>query len=321
MIEALVTSPWRYAFYQAAYLAEIAAGKPGMMGHLGPVAEEPLRFRAQLGLGFPAADIASAKPHDNDRAGYLELEVTFLGLYGAASPLPGDLTERLLVHDETGTTRDFLDIFNHRLISILYRIWRRYRFDLERSRGLDDTFSTIVRSLAGLADIGVDDAVDQSALLSSLRHLIGWTRSAGDLAAVLSAQFPGTACRVEEFVLRVFVIPEEARWSLGRGLLGDDLVLGDRMEDVSGRIRLHLQAPDWDSYSRFLPGGPMFGVLTQLVRRLLRDRLDVLVVPSLPLAARRAAQLTGCDFRLGLNTWLGIPNDGDAWPGFALGYG
>jgi hypothetical protein len=51
---------------------------------------------------------------------------------------------------------------------------------------------------------------------------------------------------------------------------------------------------------------------------MLRDWLDVLVVPSLPLGATRAAQLTGLDFRLGLNTWLGIPDDDDAWPGFAL---
>ena len=37
--------------------------------------------------------------------------------------------------------RDFLDIFNHRLISLFYRAWEKYRFPIAYERRDEDTFS------------------------------------------------------------------------------------------------------------------------------------------------------------------------------------
>jgi type VI secretion system protein ImpH len=324
VIAELAARPWEFSFYQAVYLIEAELGASGIVGALGPVAEEPVRFRAQFGLGFPASELAGARlrppAEDGADSALIELDTNFFGLYGAASPLPAELTERLILNDETGTTRDFLDIFNHRLIALLYRIWRRYRVELERRSALDDLFSTIAKCSAGLAEDGVADSIDKGALLFSLRHLIGWTRSAHDLRSVLSQQFPEVAWAVEEFVLRSFVIPVDSQWRLGGdGILGEDVVLGDRMTDVAGRIRLTLEAPDWDCYTRFLPSGSRFPVVTQIVRRLLREQLDVAVVPTLRPGAVKTAQLTGADFALGFNAWLGSPDGmGGTWPGFPL---
>jgi type VI secretion system protein ImpH len=324
MITELAARPWEFSFYQAVYLIEAETGTFGIVGAVGPVVEEPVRFRAQFGLGFPASELAGARLRpdleDGTAGALLELETNFFGLYGTASPLPAELTEQLIHKDETGTTRDFLDIFNHRLIALLYRIWRSYRVELERRAALDDLFSTITKCTAGLAEDGVADTIDKGALLFSLRHLVGWTRSAHDLRSVLAQQFPEVTWTVEEFVPRLFVIPEESQWKLGgEGVLGEDVVLGDRMMDVAGRIRLTLEAPDWDSYTQFLPSAARFTMVTQIVRRLLREQLDVVVVPSLRREAVRAFQLTGADFAIGLNAWLGVPDGtGDPWPGFRL---
>ena len=324
MIEELAAEPWEFSFYQAVYLIEAETGPSGIVGALGPVADEPVRFRAQLGLGFPASELAGARlrPASEDGAAgaLLELDTNFFGLYGTASPLPAELTERLIHNDETGTTRDFLDIFNHRLIALLYRVWRRYRVELERRPALDDLFSTIAKCSAGLAEDGVTDSIDKGALLLSLRHLIGWTRSAHDLRSVLSQQFPDATWAVEEFVLRSFVIPVDSQWSLGGdGILGEDVVLGDRMTDVAGRIRLTVLAADWDSYRAFLPSGACFPIVAQIVRRLLREQLYVVIVPSLRREAVQAARLAAVDCALGLSAWLGVPDGaGDDWPGFPL---
>ncbi len=324
MIAELAARPWEFSFYQAVCLIEAESGRSGIVGALGPVADEPVRFRAQFGLGFPASEIAGARlrlaPADGAGNPVLELDANFFGLYGAASPLPAELTERMIHQDETGTTRDFLDIFNHWLIALLYRIWRRFRVDLERRAALDDLFSTIAKCSSGLAEDGVPDSIDKGALLASLRHLIGWTRSAHDLRSVLTQQFPEVSWTVEEFVPRIFVIPAESQWRMGGdGMLGEDVVLGDQMMDVAGRIRLTVEAPDWESYTQFLPSGARFPMVSQIVRRLLREQLDVIIVPSLRREAVQAAQLTGRDFAIGLNAWLGVP-DGtvDAWPGFPL---
>lgn len=325
MSDALLDSPKGFSFYQAVYLAERLSDSAGIVGKLGPVGHEPVRFRAQLGLGFPSSEIGAASlvhPVNGEQGPpVLDIETNFLGLYGSSSPLPADITERLLWSDDTGTMRDFLDIFNHRLLSLLYRIWHSSRAEFERTPALDDPFSTIALCLAGLGDDDVKDDVDKGSLLSSLRSLVGWSRSAHDLKCILIAEFPDVSWQVDEFVPREFVIPTESQWKLGRGILGEDIVLGDRMKDITGRIRLRLETAHWDSYICFLPEGANFPKLTHIARRFLRDPLEILVVPSMPASTARSAQLTGADFRLGLNTWLGIPDDAcGCWPSFTLGY-
>jgi type VI secretion system protein ImpH len=57
------------------------------------------------------------------------VRITFMGLYGVESPLPthyiDDITQRREGYEATA---DFLDIFNHRLITQYYRIWRKYSY-------------------------------------------------------------------------------------------------------------------------------------------------------------------------------------------------
>jgi type VI secretion system protein ImpH len=322
MSDALITSSKEFSFVQAVVWAERRAGKSGIIGRLGPVADEPLRFRSQLGLGFPGSDLGAARlrgggtPEDGQ---FIELVVNFFGLYGSSSPLPGDLTENLILSDDTGTARDFLDIFNHRLVSLLYRIWRKYRFELERTAGLDDIFSTAIKSLAGLADDQVVDSVDKGALLGVVENLILWCRSARNVAAVLRSYFPDAEWELEEFQLRQFTIDEGSRWRLGRGELGEDIVLGDRMNDVGGRIGLWCQAKNWEVYGRLLPSGDLFTALTQVVRRLLRDPLEVAVVPWLAPSDCRATTLGSGTFQLGFNSWMGTPAlSPRSWPHFML---
>lgn len=335
MMEALLRAPWLFSFYQAVRVAEVESGRSGLIGSLGPVAEEPVRFRGQYGLGFPSSEISAIRLDEDVSEGEgegspwrkVEMEATLLSLYGSVSPLPSDVTEMIIQRDDTGTMRDFLDIYNHRLISLLYRIWRTAQVDLERRADLSDQFSFAIRCLAGLGHNDIEDRIDKGSLLHDVRHLVGWTRSASDLRAVLTGQFPEGEWAVEEFVAREFTIAPEFQWRLGwaePSELGEDVVLGDRMEDITGRIRIWVRARDWLHYCDLLPGGETFHAVQQVVRRLLRDPLDVLLVPFLPVEALRPAQFDGASDggQLGLNSWLDRPAPASKpnWPGFPLGY-
>ena len=56
---------------------------------------------------------------------------------------------------ERRTLRDWLDLFNHRLISLFFRAWEKYRFPLAYERGLPagpepDAFTRSLYCLVGL---------------------------------------------------------------------------------------------------------------------------------------------------------------------------
>src|SRR5216683_1681889 len=89
------------------------------------------------------------------------ITVSLIGLYGSGGVLPRHYTELLLrlnwegKGDEKHTLRNWFDIFNHRLISLFYRAWEKYRFYIPYERGdyadfEPDTFTQALFSLVGL---------------------------------------------------------------------------------------------------------------------------------------------------------------------------
>ena len=103
--------------------------------------EKPLdiRFRALASLGFPASDITVGQWIEEADREFIELTVSFMGLYGPASPLPVYYTERVLQsNDPQHPSRDLMDMFNHRLISLMQVCWEKYRYYIQyRSDGKD----------------------------------------------------------------------------------------------------------------------------------------------------------------------------------------
>src|SRR6185295_15956114 len=76
---------------------------------------------------------------------------TFMGLSGAVSPLPTYMVEEV-AHDDDDTPvlRNFLDIFHHRFISLIYRAVTRFDFALEYLSGGRDAWSKRVQALTGV---------------------------------------------------------------------------------------------------------------------------------------------------------------------------
>ncbi|WP_082646282.1 type VI secretion system baseplate subunit TssG [Bradyrhizobium valentinum] len=270
-------------------------------------AREAVRFRAAPTLGFPAEEIAEIR-QVKAASERVEVDVNFLGLHGPSSPLPPFYTERVMHADGMGSLGDFFDFFNHRLISLLLRIWRYYRHHLRFEEGATDAISVLIGTLFGL--VPGDDTANQrewrARLLPHAGVLALCSRSAELVTGVLSSHL-NISARVEEFIWREIDIPQEAQWRLGRpGLeLGVDTLAGETMPDIVGKFRLCLGPLNQLQFRSLLPGCESHTILCRLINFILREPLawDL----QLELALGQTPEWTLGEGELGWTTWIDPP--------------
>lgn len=270
-------------------------------------ADEWLRFRAWDSVGFAPRDVIAFEPASDD--GPHRIVVGFMGLYGPTSPLPAHINERAIVDEETGRNlRDVLDVFNHRFVSLLVRIWRKYRYFLDYRPGGSDPTSRKVMALAGLDrdTEGPFGTIEPARLLRYAGLLAMPTSPAATLTAIVSDYFDGLASDVEPMVLRWVAIPLAQRTRLGTAAseLGVSMIAGARVRDVSGRFRLVLGPLDRATFRAFLPDSAQFTALCDLVRLAVRDPLECEIVLALG-ADEVPRWRLGTAGQLGYDTWSG----------------
>lgn len=330
-----------FGFFQAVRLLEKLDPRRKGAGRATLPAEEAVRFRALVSLAFPPSTVYEVQNRD---ALPPVMAVTFLGLVGPNGVLPRHYTEILLKlqRDNRGperyALRDWLDLFNHRSITLFYRAWEKYRFFIPFERGehrLDepDAFTQSLFSLVGLGTPGLRSRLRISHWDERRRPSEQPLARIEDLGllhyAGLLAHRPKNAVSLAAFLQDYFQLPVEVRqfqgqWlqleienqtSLGLGniRLGQDTVAGERVWDVQGKIRIRIGPLDNALFTQFLPDRAprkerkAFFLLLHLVRFYVGPELtfDVQLV-------LRAADIPECSLsddggvgpRLGWNTWL-----------------
>ncbi|MBZ5638489.1 MAG: type VI secretion system baseplate subunit TssG [Acidobacteriia bacterium] len=315
LIRRLLQEAPQFSFFQVVQLLEKARPGAAKVGREGPAPREAIRFHPTLSLGFPDADVAAVALEEGpDGAPRYRVETAFLGLYGTVSPLPNYFTEELLHETEEGSlVRGVLDLFHHRIVSLFYRCWEKYRYHVQYRVGARDEFSSRMLCLIGL---GVAQPPD-GALVPAARFLrfSGLLErpacAAASLERAVSDYFDGLETRVVQCVARWVRIPPEHRTRLGTASsrLGVDAHAGEEVMDRAGKFRTRLGPVGLPRFLEFLPGENGFGQLDELTRLFVRDRLqyelEVVLrhgeVPDLKLIEGSVPM------RLGQTTWLGKP--------------
>ena len=118
----------RINFYRFCQLLETNQPDKPLLGSTHHPQDDPVRFCPHPGMGFPASELKNVEYDEDDKKPPV-IRTTFMGLYGVDSPLPtaylDDIAQRREGHD---VLQDFLDIFNHRILTQFYRIWRKYSY-------------------------------------------------------------------------------------------------------------------------------------------------------------------------------------------------
>lgn len=311
LIGLLEREAFRFDFYQAVRLVELL--RPGKIpvGH-GGSNDEPVVFRSKVGLDFPASDLVSAE-FSGDESEPVRLTVAFMGLAGGSGPLPTPFTELIIQRTAARdyATRDFLDIFNHRLISFLYRSRKKHRLSLDNRPPETTNFARWLFDLSGL-EFAAHDRDSRKWARSLLRYagiLTHQVRSMSALEAILSDYFRAPV-HGEQLLGRWLVIAARDRTRIGRGSganrrLGVDTVLGTRAWDQAGRIRLRISALNLARLREFLPGRRAFESLGRIARVHLQQDIDIDLRLSLDPGQVLGTRLgRKNDSRLGWTSWL-----------------
>ncbi len=330
-----------FDFFQAVRLLERLYPHRKAVGREALPEDEVVRFRSLASLAFPPSSIYEIEPPNPERP-FARIVQTFVGLTGPSGVLPRHYTQQLLDigRDVRGPERrslgDFLALFDHRIVSLFYRAWEKYRFIVPYERGeanwaSPDAFTFALYSLIGMGtphlrsrtriSVRLDDEerseqvlarVEDLALLYYAGFLAQRPRNAANLEAMLADYFELPA-RVRQFQGNWMHLEQSAQTSLGvQGILAVNAIAGDRVWDVQTKFRVTVGPLNRRRFEEFLPdrapsrSRKSLFLLAQLVRLYAGPELDFdlqLVLEAAEVPPCRIGG-DGFGFRLGWNTWL-----------------
>jgi type VI secretion system protein ImpH len=330
LISKLRRAPHEFDLFQAISLIERAEPSRAPVGQ-GLGMDEALRLAGDVELGFAASDIgglaASGRPGPP-----LTLRTAALTLAGAQGPLAAPFTELLMSRrrqrDYAGL--DFLDIFNHRLLSFWYRARGKHHLALKPGAAAPkpepggEPPAPLPRTLDALSGLGRGEGAHGPAgELAWLRHagLQGAApRSMASLLTLLRDR-TGVAFDGQQFIgLWHPLAPCDRARLQGSGVpamqsaLGQGASLGARAWDQSAAIMLSVPPQPPQRFAALLPDGALFALLGWLVARHQQRDLSVMLTlapdaaPATRLGQRGAGPVAP---RLGRSAWL-CSRPGDA---------
>lgn len=266
----------RYTFYQLVELLNRIENVDVETGQDFHPEDERLLFNSTASLGFHTSDVVGIS---RDEQGRYQLEVAFIGLHGSQSPMPGYYLDDLAweyVQQEPRLGL-FLNFFHHRLLTLLHRIWRKYRYHVRFQDNGEDGFSRLMFSLLGLGSDVLRESlpVNSAKMLSYAGLLASPSRSPEVVAGLVMHCFDLEDVDVDVWQIRKVTICEEQqnRLSLANMHLGNDFVIGETVKDCAGKFLLKINNLDFPEFLRFLPSGDRFEPLVRFVSFILRDQL------------------------------------------------
>lgn len=308
--EGLFEEGHRFAFLQAVRLLEELYDERTPPAEGVDPQREVVRFRHAVRMDFPPGDVEEVRPAAKGEPA--EMVVNILGLAGALGPLPPPVTELIVERSfrKDNAFRDFLDIFNHRLVSMLYRARKKYRPAIDPKAPDRGRVATVLYSFLGLATphlLGRMEMRDR-ALLPYAGLLVDRYRSTPGLIRLLEDYF-GVPVDVVQFAGRWDVIEEDDVTRIGEWgqnqVLGRGAVLGRRLWADDAGFEVQLGPLTFDQFLAFLPNGRAHRALVAAVQFYVREELGFAFrltltageVPSLRLGVAEGAFL-------GWTSWL-----------------
>ncbi len=280
-IEAILhKTPQEFQFFQAVRLLERLNPNRAPVGRFVSPGKEVVRFSAHAAFPFPASQIQNIDWAD--AGGAPCILINFMGLTGPSGVLPLYYTELIVerLRQKDRAMLSFFDIFNHRMVSLFYQAWEKYRFAIAYERGERDRFSHHLMDLIGIGSKRLENrlAVRDDSLLFYAGLLSMHTRSAAALERILADYFE-IPVEVEQFVGAWQGLRESDLCRFDRGLgvseqLGGGAIVGDEIWNQQAGVRVKLGPLGLTQYLDFLPSGTAYDSVRSLAKFVSRGEID-----------------------------------------------
>jgi type VI secretion system protein ImpH len=268
--EWLYSEPWEFEFFQAVRILELLHHDRVPAGEAANPQDEAVRFRSLVTQVFPASEVQSIEPGEHDQP---VVTANLFPVAGAGGPLPAPDGERVIEQTwrKDHAMRDFLDMFHHRLLSLLVRSRKMHHPAYTSRRPHDGPIASYLYAFFGMAldEVRHRMRISDRALVFYSGLLAQQPRSASGLERLLSDYFQVPA-RVEQLLGQWRSLDAE-EWTIigtrGRNQsLGQGALLGCRVWDQQGRFEVHLGPMRLDAFLNLLPCGSGFEPLCELTR-------------------------------------------------------
>lgn len=269
VVKKLFDTPYAFSFLQAVRIFKKVFPNRENLGKTVNPKDDPILFESNYAYSLPSSDIKRID-FSNDRP---EIEVNFWNLAGPHGALPTPLSERVIerVRNGDSSLKDFVNIFNHRLLSIYCRVAEKYSFVLSPEKQNKTTSHLMLASIAGF-EFGVVQY--KSLFASSLIKYAGllWQRprSAVGLEQLLQDYFQ-VPIFVEQLIGGWVEIDRRQRTFIGRKkgrnhILGKRTFLGKRFWQAAHHFVVNVGPLSSEAFHQFIPTGDAYISMCDLVR-------------------------------------------------------
>lgn len=294
VIELLLHDSSDTPFFQAVRLLERAAvfsNREGRVSNDQPVGlftppnSEIVLFQSNTSLGFPGGEVLRIDESSEHQSRRWRMLISFLGLTGSTGVLPFHYSEilfqRMKLKDQS--LKHFLDLFNHRTVSLFFQAGVKYRLPAayERHKLLHkrpDRLDQHTQALLSLIGLGTDHLTEQMNLQpESLIFFAGLmsqqTRPSSALRQMLAHYFD-VPVDIQEFVGEWQELIDDVRsrlptpaQPLGQNArLGKSAILGGKGWFSQGKLRIVLGPLNSEQFHRFAPGTKNLASLNEMAK-------------------------------------------------------
>lgn len=283
-------SPWRFDFFQLVRLLEAENSKNALseVGDFTPASSEPLKFKTNPQLNFEPAPVKSVSKSKN--SAHTKIETNFWGLNGSSGILPFHYSELIIqrIRHNDHALKDFLDIFNHRSISLFYKAWLKHRPWLKQANK-DRVYSKfnvnkheeLLKGLTGLSnEKNASFNKPKGAWLNYAGFGASRICSASLLKYAVQHHF-GLNIRINEFKGQWEHLPLDVRSQLGNrkslginNILGVNTLIGSRCWNAQNRFEIKIIDIEYTQFMTFAPGSEKLNALYQLIKFKVGTELD-----------------------------------------------